>query len=99
MRLLAGAALTMIVLSAAPLAACGEDEPVPDSIEQVKKRHEAELMAVPGVVSVGIAQADDGRSVIVVGLERESLEAERRLPQRLEGYEVQKRVVGRIRPQ
>ncbi|HEX7081505.1 MAG TPA: hypothetical protein VF329_10860 [Gammaproteobacteria bacterium] len=69
------------------------------SIQDVKARHEARLMATPGVVSVGIGRDSDGRPVIVVGVEREGPETRESLPETLDGYPVQTRVVGRIEAQ
>ena len=39
------------------------------SIKEVKAMHEASLLALPGVVSVGIGRAKDGTSAIIVGLD------------------------------
>lgn len=72
---------------------------MPASIQEVKAKHEARLMATPGVVSVGIGRDSDGRDVIIVGLERERPETRRSLPEVLEGYPVRTQVVGRIRAQ
>ncbi|MDQ7843617.1 MAG: hypothetical protein QN141_07715 [Armatimonadota bacterium] len=66
------------------------------SIREVRARYEAELMALPGVVSVGVGGGPDGTLVIVVGLDRPRPETVSRLPRTLEGYTVQAQVVGRI---
>jgi len=39
------------------------------SIREVKEKHAGRLLAMPGVVSVGIGRDPDGKSVVFVGLE------------------------------
>lgn len=85
----------VIVLATAP--ACSEETQMEASIQEVKKAHEAQLMAVPGVVSVGIGRDEAGQPVIVVGLDRERPESRQQLPKRLEGYDVRTEVVGKIK--
>ena len=48
------------------------------SIQEVKKKHEARLMALPGVVSVGIGRDRDGAHSIIIGLDgpRPEIEAQ-----------------------
>jgi hypothetical protein len=72
---------------------------MPPSIQEAKAKHEARLMAQPGVVSVGIGRDADGTEVIVVGLDRERPEARAALPQELEGYRVHVQVIGSVRAQ
>ncbi len=66
------------------------------SIQQVKAQHEAELMAIPGVVSVGIGKNKKGEPAIVVGVEKERKEILSAIPQDLNGFPVEIRPVGRI---
>ena len=87
--------MAIIVLATAP--ACGEETQMQASLQEVKKAHEARLMAVTGVVSVGIGRDESGQAVIIVGLDRERPETRRQLPKRLEGYDVRTEVVGRIK--
>jgi hypothetical protein len=68
-------------------------------IREVKAKHEAEVLALPGVVSVGIGQDKEGHPVIVVGLDRSRPETEAQLPRRLEGYPVLVQRVGSIKAQ
>lgn len=68
-----------------------------ESIQEVRKKHEARLMAIPGVVSVGIGRDESGEAVIVIGLEREQWEMRDRLPERLDGHGVRTEVVGRVK--
>ena len=69
------------------------------SIREVKTRHETELLALPGVVSIGIGQDKEGHPAIIVGLDRTRPETEAQLPERLEGYPVLVQLVGRIKAQ
>lgn len=89
-------ALAVIMLTMTP-ACGGETDMQASSIQAVKKSHEAELLSVPGVVSVGIGRDDEGRAVIVVGLDRERPEARQQLPGRLDGYDVRAEVVGKVK--
>ena len=50
------------------------------SIQEVKKKHEARLMALPGVVSVGIGRDRDGAHSIIIGLDGPRPETEAQLP-------------------
>lgn len=90
---------SIIVLTALVATACAEEPQVSASIEQVTAEHAAELMAIPGVVSVGIGRGEEGVAVIVVGLERDSAAAEAALPASLDGFPVRTEVVGRFRAQ
>jgi len=67
------------------------------SIQDVKQKHAARLMEMPGVVSVGIGRNEDGQSVIVLGLDRERAATRGQLPNCLEGYEVRAEVVGKVK--
>lgn len=72
---------------------------MPASIYDVKAKHQSRLMALPGVVSVGVGRDHDGASVIIVGFDRDRPDTLAKLPEKLEGYRVQGRVMGRIRTQ
>jgi hypothetical protein len=87
-----------ILLLAAAGGACGSKN-MPASIQEAKAKHEARLMAQPGVVSVGIGRDPDGAEVIVVGLDRERPEARAALPRELEGYPVRVQIIGSPRAQ
>lgn len=76
-----------------------EDRGMPSSIQDVKAKHEHELMAKTGVVSVGIGKDADGNPVIIVGLDRERPDTVQALPTDLEGYPVRADVIGRIKSQ
>lgn len=70
---------------------------MPRTIQEVKTRHQDRLLALPGVVSVGIGQNPDGKPVIVIGLERAHPRTKARLPETLDGYAVRVDVVGQIK--
>jgi len=80
--------------SASPPAAPG----VTPTIQDVKRAHEAELMALRGVVSVGIGLDGAGNPAIMVGLDSPRAQTEPEIPPMLEGYPVVTQVVGTIRP-
>ena len=69
------------------------------SIKDVKARHEAHLLALQGVVSVGIGRAKDGTSAIIVGLDSPRPDGEPQIPRSLEDYPVVVQVVGPIKAQ
>jgi hypothetical protein len=91
-------ALLLLVLLPAQGARANGDA-MPPTIEQVKAAHERRLLALPGVVSVGIGRDDQGRSVIVVGLDKPRPQTEAAVPRELDGYGVRIDVVGMIRAQ
>lgn len=72
---------------------------MPASIQDVKTRHAAEFMGLPGVVSVGIGRDSTGTPVIVVGLDRERPQTRAALPQQVEGHGVRVEVTGVPRAQ
>ncbi|MCF6212254.1 MAG: hypothetical protein L3J88_03860 [Gammaproteobacteria bacterium] len=94
MRGLRGLMLMMAILCAASEALA-----VTASIIEVKSRHESRLLSLPGVISVGIGRASDGRTVIVIGVEDKASEEGPDLPRQLEGYPVRVDVIGPVRAQ
>lgn len=72
---------------------------MPLSIREVKKKHEARLLAMSGVVSVGIGRDEAGNLAIIVGLDRPRPETVVQLPQFLDDYPVLTQVIGTIRSQ
>jgi len=64
------------------------------SIQEVKRFHEARLMALPDVVSVGIGLNEAGDAAVIVGLARENTATRAHIPQRLEEYPVVVRITG-----
>ena len=67
------------------------------TIQDVKKKHSARLLALPGVVSVGIGRDAGGNPVLVVGLRDSRPETLGAVPDDLEGFPVKKQVTGPIR--
>jgi hypothetical protein len=67
------------------------------SIKDVKAEYETQLMAMPGVVSVGLGQDTAGNPVIVVGVESEEDSHTLTLPQGLHSYPVRFQVMGTIK--
>ncbi len=68
-------------------------------IEDIKAKHESQLLAIPGVVSVGIGLGVEGTPTIVIGIENETVVDQSALPQKLEGVPVRVEVVGSIHAQ
>jgi hypothetical protein len=65
-----------------------------ERVERVQERHEAELMATPGVVGVGVGERH-GRPVLLVMVKERTPEVDR-LPQQIEGVPVEIEVTGEI---
>ena len=64
-------------------------------IQQTLSKHEARLMALPGVVGVGEGE-DAGRPVIVVLARSGRAALQARLPASLDGFAVQVQLAGEI---
>lgn len=88
--------LTMVLFMATPLAVGGSA--MQPSIQELKRTHEARLLALPGVVSVGIGRDDEGREVIVVGLDKSRPETEANIRETLGDAPVMVRIIGTIKP-
>ena len=67
------------------------------TIQEIKRSHEHELLALPDVVSVGIGKREDGNAAIIVGVARLNAETEKRIPENIEGYSVIVRLAGNIK--
>ncbi len=59
-----------------------------DEIREVKRRHSAELLKLPGVCGVGVEKGESGDFVIALHLASDSVEVEAQLPKQIEGYTV-----------
>lgn len=68
-----------------------------ETIKDVKAKHEAQLLAMQGVVSVGIGQDDKGQAVIVIGVDSKGILDSVNFPQQLEGYPVMVQFIGPVR--
>jgi hypothetical protein len=75
----------------------GRAKPAGD-IAAVRAKHEARLMAVPGVVGVGVGECDAAPCIKVLVSSR-TPEVERDVPRRLDGFDTDVEVVGAIAPQ
>jgi|LakWasMeta2_LOW4_FD_contig_31_1777804_length_871_multi_3_in_0_out_0_2 hypothetical protein len=72
---------------------------VTESIQQVKAKHEGQLMSTWGVVSVGIGHDQKGQSAIIIGVESQDVLNKVTLPETLDGYPVKVQIMGTIRAQ
>lgn len=70
---------------------------MPNEIHAVLERHTAALLVLPNVIGVGIGERG-GSPVIVVGVTEQvpsdELAPDERIPERLDGYNVDVRVLG-----
>ncbi len=66
------------------------------TIQEVKRAHENELLALPDVISVGIGR---GEGAIIVGMAKPNPETRAQLPAAIDGYPVIVRLLGTIRAQ
>ncbi len=67
------------------------------TIQEVKQSHEEELLAIEGVVSVGIGLGDEGDAAIIVGIAGTDTGVHAKIPQSIEGYQVIVRPTGTIK--
>lgn len=58
-------------------------------LREVKRRHSAELLRLPGVCGVGVAKGKDGGLVIALHLDTNDEEIIARLPKVIEGHPVE----------
>ena len=82
---------TLVVLAACENSSGRENA----TIRTVKERHEAKLMAIPGVVGVGIGEVN-GTENITVYVEAKTSLLDREIPKELEGSPVVVEVTGPI---
>jgi len=90
-------ALVILILSLLSCQLHGEDRAVSPTIQEVKAKHVERLLAMPGVVSVGIGKNPDGQFVIIVGLDGPRPKTVEQLPKVLEGYPVRVEITGPIK--
>ncbi|KPJ89889.1 MAG: hypothetical protein AMJ53_15335 [Gammaproteobacteria bacterium SG8_11] len=72
---------------------------MPLSISEAKAKHVERLLALPGVVSVGIGKDANGHPAIIVGLDKARPKTESQIPGTLEDFPVVIEIVGTIRAQ
>lgn len=88
--------LTLLAFIAAVIvSACNSSLPLPRDIVTVKDRYESELLAISGVVGVGIGECRQ-TPCIKVFVEKKDPDMERRIPKHLEGFEVDIQVTGPV---
>lgn len=80
-----------------PIVSFCKSETMSPSIQEIKKRHENQLLTLPSVVSVGIGRDKHGNPAIIVGVDGSHPETEAQLPRSLENYPVLVEVVGPIK--
>jgi hypothetical protein len=90
--------LLAIFLGVLPYQATGEDN-MPLTIYEVKAKHAQRLLALPGVVSIGIGKDANGNSAIIVGLDKPRPTTESQIPDTLEDFTVVIKIAGTIRAQ
>jgi hypothetical protein len=73
------------------------DKIMTPSIQEVKKKHEARLLSLPGVVSVGIGRDPQGRPAVIVGLDSPRPETQAQIPPQLDGYRFLIQIVGSLK--
>ncbi|HKK40810.1 MAG TPA: hypothetical protein VJ963_00280 [Bacteroidales bacterium] len=66
------------------------------TIQQAKTKHEASILKMEGVVSVGIGIRKDKTKAIIIGLIRENKEIIRKIPAELEGFPVEVQIIGSL---
>lgn len=67
------------------------------TIHEVKAKYEKQLLARPGVVSVGVGRDDRGEPAIIVGLDAPRQDTLEALPAELDGYPVVAEITGPLR--
>ena len=72
---------------------------MPATIHEVKTKHAPDILALPGVVSIGVGRDAGGVEVIVIGLDRARPETQASLPTQLEGYSVRVQIIGAVKAQ
>ena len=87
--------ILLVFIAAVLVSACDNSLPSSRDIVTVKERYESELLALSGVVGVGIGDCNQ-TPCIKVFVEKRNPEVERRIPKHLEGFEVDVQVTGPV---
>lgn len=66
------------------------------SIEEVKARHELEIMKMEGVEGVGLSE-DEGKPCITIYISKKTDKLEKLQSQELEGYPVKLQYIGEVK--
>jgi hypothetical protein len=93
--------LIFLAVLLALTSVCNAEENIAmtESIQKVKAKHEGQLMATWGVVSVGIGLDQKGQPAIIIGVESQDKLNKMILPETLDGYPVNVQIMGTIRAQ
>jgi hypothetical protein len=70
------------------------DDRMTSPIQDVKKKHEARLMSLPVVVSMGTGRDPSGNPAIIVGLDGPRPETRAQIPPKLDGYPILIQITG-----
>jgi hypothetical protein len=70
-----------------------------ERIKSIKRRHEKRLLALDGVVAVGIGVLSTGDVGLIVSVKQSCDAARKKIPRRLEGILVEVRMSGEIKAQ
>jgi hypothetical protein len=78
---------------------CQDKEEMAQPLKEAKREHEAAILAMPDVVSVGIGKDSKGKLAIIIGLERSNAKTEAKIRQLLTAHPVEVRVIGKVKAQ
>jgi hypothetical protein len=82
-------AILTLIGAALVLTTSGEGpSPAVTHAQEVQKRHEASLMSIPSVISVGVGERE-GEPTLKVVVEEGTPELERQIPEQIEGIKVE----------
>ena len=65
------------------------------AIEDVLRKNEGRLMAIPGVIGVGIGESE-GMPIIIIMVKELTSELKNKLPYKLDSFDVKVEVVGEV---
>lgn len=69
------------------------------TIKEVKRKHAGHLLALQGVVSIGIGKDPEGKPVIVAGLDSPRPKTQKKIPKELDGFPVLVEIIGPVKAQ
>ena len=69
------------------------------TIQEVKEKHQAAILKIEGVISIGIGLKKDRTPAIIIGLKQENQDPIQSIPSVLEGYPVEVQIIGPIKAQ
>jgi hypothetical protein len=69
------------------------------TIQEVKEKHQASILKIEGVISIGIGLKKDRTPAIIIGLKQENQDLMQSIPSVLEGYPVEVQIIGPIKAQ